>query len=146
MSHQVLEPFRVISHPHTYLCAYLAAAVCVLFCLDSVFSPSTARLWLFEVCEEYVLSREYLERASTLDLLDFPAALFTPFLHKSREFNRYWWFGGDPSVFIHVEGKGGGTWGQYMSQKEADALRDSQHPRGKRGSLLIRNLCQVLLD
>lgn len=60
-----------------------------------------------------------------------------------REFNRYWWFGGDPSVFIHAEEKGGGLWGQYKSQKEADALRDSQHPRGKRGALLRRNLCQV---
>ncbi|CAN0109632.1 unnamed protein product, partial [Hapterophycus canaliculatus] len=60
-----------------------------------------------------------------------------------REFNRYWWFEGDPSVFIHVEEKGGAKWGQYKSQQECDALRDSQHPRGKRGSRLIRHLYQV---
>lgn len=71
-----------------------------------------------------------------------PNTLCHLFAH-SREFNRYWWFGGDPSVFIHVEEKGGGMWGQYKSQKEADALRDSQHPRGKRGAVLRRNLCQV---
>ncbi|CAN0538150.1 unnamed protein product, partial [Laminaria digitata] len=60
-----------------------------------------------------------------------------------REFNRYWWFRGDPSVYIHAEVKGGGKWGQYKSQAEADALRDSQHPRGMRGAPLRQRLCQV---
>lgn len=46
-------------------------------------------------------------------------------------------------MFIHVEEKGGGTWGQYKTQREADALEASQHPRGKRGALLRRSLLQV---
>ena len=46
-------------------------------------------------------------------------------------------------MFIHAEVKGGGSWGQYKSQAEADALRDSQHPRGKRGSALRKRLLQA---
>lgn len=46
-------------------------------------------------------------------------------------------------MFIHAEVKGGGSWGQYKSQMEADALRDSQHPRGKRGAALRKRLGQA---
>lgn len=62
---------------------------------------------------------------------------------RFREHNRFWWFPGDPSAHVHVERKGGETWGQYTSMAEAMALRDSLHPRGRRGGPLRRKLSHV---